>query len=200
VLPGQRRALPSPGAVKMPSSATWLGRPWSLAVGSWAVQRAGYRSGTSARRPASPPGFRSVLGVPGALRPTRLQRSKEQSSTYATAYRQLSREASVRKGFGSLWVATTSRHFPHCVRSLASSSDIQGGDRPRRAMQMPRARVDECERPHGEPGVRAVRFPHHRKAPEPSRPGATASRKEEKTYPRGLDNSGNIEGIFIFCA
>ena len=63
---------------------------------------------------------------------------------------------------------------------------------------MHRDMVDECESPHGEPVVRDARFPHHKTAPEPSRPGATASRNEEKTYTRGLDNSGNIEGFFIF--
>ena len=32
-------------AVKVPSSATWLGIPLRRSVGSWAVQKAGYISG-----------------------------------------------------------------------------------------------------------------------------------------------------------
>src|SRR5712691_8465894 len=44
-------------------------------------------SGKIAMRQASPTGFRRVLGVLGSPRPKRLQRSKGQSSAYATAYR-----------------------------------------------------------------------------------------------------------------
>ena len=96
-VPGQRRSLPSTGAVKTPSSATWRVIPLRLSAGRWAVQKAGYISGKIAMRPASPTGFRSVLGVPGASRPKRLKRSQGPSSAYATAYRQTSHEASVRK-------------------------------------------------------------------------------------------------------
>ena len=55
-----------------------------------------------------------------------------------------------------------------------------------------------CESPHGETVVRDTRFPHYRKALEQSRPSITVSGREEKTYTRRLDNSGNIEGFFIF--
>jgi hypothetical protein len=60
-----------------------------------------------------------------------------------------------------------------------------------------RETVAGCESPHGETVVRDARFPHYRKALEQSRPSITASRKEEKTYTRRLDNSGNIEGKCI---
>ena len=59
--------------------------------------------------------------------------------------------------------------------------------------------VDRGESPYRETVVRDARFPHSRKALEQSRPIITVSRREEKTYTRRLDNSGNIEeGFFIF--
>jgi hypothetical protein len=122
-------------AVKAPSSATWLVIPLRRSAEKWAVQKAGCISGKSAMRPANPPGFRSVLGVPGALRPKRPKRSKGPSSTSVTAYHEVSRAASVRKSFGSICVDTTASHSPRVVRSLVSSSGIQGGDFIRRAMQ-----------------------------------------------------------------
>jgi hypothetical protein len=61
------------------------------------------------------------------------------------------------------------------------------------ALKTPRETVDGRESLHGETVVREARSPHHRKAPAQSRPGTTASGMKEKTYPRGLDNSGNIE-------
>ena len=131
----QRRSPPSICAVKTPSSAPWLVIPLRLFAGRWAVQKAGCLSGKIAMRPASPPGVWRVLGVRGSPRPKRLQRSKGQSSAYATAYREASREASVRKGFEIICVDTTPSHSPRVVRSLASSSGIQGGDRTRRARQ-----------------------------------------------------------------
>jgi hypothetical protein len=193
-LPCQRRSLPATCAVKTPSSATWRVLPLRLSAGRWAVQKAGYINGKIALRPASPPGCRNVLGVPGASRPKRLKRSQGPSSADATAYRQASREASVRKGCGSLCVATTSRPCPHCGRSIASSSAIQGGNRTRRAMQSlqwlmalktPRETVAGRENLHGETVVRDARSPHRRKAPEQSRPGTTAFRMEEKHTRKG---------------
>ena len=134
-VPCQRRSLPSTCAVKTPSSATWRVIPLRLSAGRWAVQKAGYISGKIAMRQASPPGFRSVLGVLGALQPKRPKRSKGQSSTYVTAYHEVSRAASVLKSFGSICVDTTASHSPRVVRSIVSSSGIQGGDFIRRAMQ-----------------------------------------------------------------
>jgi hypothetical protein len=122
-------------AVKAPSSATWLGIPLRRSAERWAVQKAGCIRGKSAMRPASPTGCRSVLGVPGALRPKCPKRSQGPSSTYVTAYHEGSRTASVLKEFGSICVDTTASHSPCVVRSLVSSSGIQGGDFIRRAMQ-----------------------------------------------------------------
>jgi hypothetical protein len=159
----QRRSLPSPGAVQTLASAPWLGSPWRRSAGRWAVPTAGSRSGNSALRPASPPGVRRVLGVPGARRPTRLQRSHGPAATDATASRQLRRAASGRKCCGSLWGDTTSRHSPPGGRSLASSRAMPGGDRTRRAihrrrwlmaLKRHRALVAGCESPHGEPVMR----------------------------------------------
>ena len=48
-----------------------------------------------------------------------------------------------------------------------------------------RATVDGRENPHGETVGRDARSPHQRKAPEQSRPGATASRMEGKNIPKG---------------
>jgi hypothetical protein len=122
-------------AVKVPSSATWLAIPLRRSAKRWAVQKAGCISGKSAMKPASPTGCRSVLGVPGALRPKRPKRSKGPSFTYVTAYHEGSRAASVLKSFGNIYVDTTASHSPRVVRSIVSSNGIQGGDFIRRAMQ-----------------------------------------------------------------
>ena len=63
------------------------------------------------------------------------------------------------------------------------------------ARKTPRDTVGGRENPHGETGVRDARSPHQRKAPEQSRPSATDPEWRKKTSVRGLDNSGNIEGI-----